>query len=88
MRIYSMDAYNEKKSGIGHFYVYSAVAGVFIFFVLLLLGKSISWIFKLAFSHWMYLIGIFILLVGIKKFFGKKHVVMHRANEEDRNSYP
>ena len=79
MRINSPDAYNESGHPHLDLYLYAVLAGAALFFVILYLTKGLVWFVNLILSNWIYIgVGIIILL-GLKKFFGKKHMVVHQA---------
>lgn len=84
MRIYSPDAYNEKKYPHLGTYFYAIIVGVILFFIILYFTKGLVWFIKLILSHWIYIgVGIIILL-ALKKFLGRKHMVVHQAEPQQQ----
>lgn len=86
MRVFSPDAIKEKKNPYTKYYGYAIGIGIIAFLAILYAFKGFIWSIKLIFSHWLYVIVGIVILIGIKKFFGRKHMVVHRA-KEDRDRY-
>ncbi len=79
MRICSPDAYNEKKNPFSGSYFIAVMIGIAFFFIMLFATKGFIWFVKIVLSHWLYIGCGFIFLLFLKKFLGRKHMVVHQA---------
>lgn len=87
MKIYSPDYVIKKGKGLWYYIGMGLLGGVVLAFLIIWLGKALFILLKIAISliinYWHYILGGIIVLILIKKIFGKKKII--HVNQYENN---
>lgn len=74
MRIGNLDSYKEIRKDYLGYYLMAIFVGIMIGYIIIIVFKIGSFILQKIILYWLWVVGIILGLIFIRKFFGRKKI--------------